>query len=123
MMLEQFYGLKNLYGEYINLNVQISKLIDSEDYEGLHDTLNHKDKILNHIINQEKIVQPTEEQKIECKKLKDEIVSLEKENIEKLSKAKDEVHKELTRVNKNANLHKAYKLYPDTTGDIVDSLE
>ncbi len=123
MMFEHFVALKNLYGEYKALNQQIEHLIDIKDYDTLSDLATRKEKILTDILNQEKIVELNSEQKAECLALRSEIADIERSNLEKLNNAKDEVRKELLGAGKNANLHRAYALNPNSAGEIFDSLE
>lgn len=123
MMHEQFEALKRLYTEYKQASLQIDKLIFDENYDEIENVIRNKGLILEHIINQEKIVQLNNQEKLEQEQIKEEIAVFEEKNIKNLSKIKDEIKKELNKVNKNANLHKAYAIFQNDSGAIVDTME
>lgn len=122
-MHEQYVCLKNLYFEYGNQVKKISKYIKDGDLEELQVTLEQKERTLRQILNQEAIVDLSQDELAECKEIKGEIAKLERENIEKLTSARDDVQKELNIATKSSNLYRAYAVIPDDVGEIFDSLE
>jgi len=121
-MLKHFEALKNLYGEYLALNKQIKRAIESKAYEELAGMAERKGKILEGILRQESIVELDEAQKQECIALRNEIIKLEETNLAEMTAAKDATYGELTAANKTANLQKAYVFEPET-GEIFDVSE
>jgi len=120
---EHFEALKKLYVEYKHAAQSVAKALADEEYNEAQNIIRRKGEILRNIVNQENIVEYTDDMRLEQSAIKNEIAQIEKTNLENLKTARDKTSEELKKVRKDTTLHKAYSLGIENSGDIVNTLE
>ena len=122
--MTQFEQLEGLYTQFANLADEIEFMIDNEEYNEAVSKLQHKDSLIKQFILIKKTVSLDEETTAKMLLMEEALVKREKQNIEKLTRLRDEVATELNKTKKSVKLNNAYiKTNTQNQGSIMDFSE
>lgn len=119
-----FEDIKLIYNQFLNLSEEINLMIEQEDYDEANIKIQHRNKLINRIINVKKTVVLKDHEKEQIMQLEQKIVNDNKKLIKGLEENKDEIGKELKDINKKVRINSAYDIKSgNDQGKIVDYSE
>lgn len=121
--MTQFEQLERLYNQFSNLADEIEFMVDNEEYNEAISKLLYKDSLINQFKIIKKTLSLDEESTEKMLSMEKELIQREKQNIEKLTKLRDEVANELNKTKKNVKLNSAYSTVNKQQGSIMDFSE
>ena len=122
--MTQFHQLELLYNQFSKLADEIEFMVDNEEYNEVISRLQYKDSLIKQFKLVKKTVILDEETTAKMLLMEEELVKREKQNIEKLTKLRDDVACELSKTKKSVKLNNAYvKTSTQKQGSIMDYSE
>lgn len=120
---KQFEQLMLQYQQLKNGSEDISRMIDSEDYDNAITMIKSREKLFLSCKCIRKYLEltPVQEKELEC--MLDEIRNLEMTNIKKLEKSMEKVQMEIKKTQKSQKLQQAYNMSQAQKGSIVNIQE
>ncbi|OOB79633.1 MAG: hypothetical protein ATN34_04190 [Epulopiscium sp. Nele67-Bin002] len=100
------YLQKELYTKILEIAQQQSKCLDREDIEGFDKLVPEQKQLIDRVVNMGKRLDKKNE---ECKKIRDEIVRLNQQNIDRYEIMLDQVQNNLRNLRKHKQFGMAYK--------------
>ncbi len=107
-------GYKKLY----NLSIQISEMIEADNYSEIFVLMELKDKVISELNKYKEDIDKT--YRIEFADIIKKINENEKKNIEILEKRKKETEKLINKASEGNKLLSAYMTYKENKGNILD---
>lgn len=120
LSINDYNHLKLLYEKFFKSNAHIRALIEADDWDSVDIAIQEKESLIRQIIFFEKARLNEVKTNKELMKLRNQLVELEKENIELVKKIKEDFFKKLASVKK---VKKVLNMYEPTTLDAVSTFE
>ncbi len=122
--MTQFKDFEILYNQFLNLTSEINKIIEQEDYLLALEKLKHKDKLIKKIMNAEKTVKFSVEERQKIQLINEKLKEDEQNKITYLKKLHAEVGEELKKTRKKVKFNSAYTINTKKLkGKLIDTLE
>lgn len=120
LSINDYNHLKLLYEKFFKSNAHIRALIEADDWDSVDIAIQEKESLIRQIIFFEKARLNEVKTNKELMKLRNQLVELEKENIELVKKIKEDFFKKLASVKK---VKKVLNMYEPTTLDAISTFE
>lgn len=120
---QQFEQLMMQYEQLKNRAIEISSMIDNEDYDSAITMIKTREDIFLSCKCIRRYLEMTPEQEKQLNTLLDEIKTLEQENIKKLETNMEAVQEELSRTQKSQKIQQAYRRNDNASGSMVNLQE
>ena len=119
-MSKQFEQLEILYKQILTVSNNIKTSIDKDDYDELLSQEAYKAQLISRVNLAKKTIKLSDEEAIEINNLRNEILSQEKENLEKIQLLRDKTLAELKSLNSQNKLSNKYEQIEAEEGTICD---
>ena len=120
---QQFEQLMMQYEQLKNRAIEISSMIDNEDYDSAITMIKTREDIFLSCKCIRRYLEMTPEQEKQLNSILDEIKKLEQGNIEKLKANMEVVQEELAKTQKSQKIHQAYKRDDNAAGSMINFQE
>ncbi|MBR1681673.1 hypothetical protein IJ707_07780 [bacterium] len=119
-MSKQFEQLEILYKQILTVSNNIKTSIDKDDYDELLSQEAYKAQLISRVNLAKKTIKLSDEEAIEINNLRNEILSQEKENLEKIQLLRDKTLAELKSLNSQNKITNKYEQIEAEEGTICD---
>ena len=120
LSLTDYNHLKLLYDKFFKSNAHVRELILADDWDSVDIAIQEKEGLIRQIIFFEKARLEDVKENKELMALRNQLVDLEKQNIELIKTKKEDFFKEIANV---AKAKKVINTYEPTTIDVVSTFE